>query len=189
MAAVKSYKVIGITGSLRKASCNTGILRAAAPFMRQGSSFELFVPNLPLMNADMGGSPPDEVTQWRELAKSADMFIFATCEHNFSVSAAMKNAIDWASQGPLGNCFADKPALVMGAGGGVGSLRAQQHLRDIALFLNLHIMNTPGVTLQIYNEPKPFDLSTGDLTNPDKIAEVGKAVDALFVWADRLGPK
>ena len=71
----------------------------------------------------------------------------------------------------------------------MGGLRSQMHLRDIALFLNIHIMNTNGVNLAIYNEPKPFDMTTGDLTNPDQIKKVEDAVSALIVWADRLGPK
>ena len=63
------------------------------------------------------------------------------------------------------------------------------HLRDIALFLNIHIMNINGVNLAIYNQPQPFDMATGDLTSPDQLKKVEEAVKALIVWADRLGPK
>ena len=75
------------------------------------------------------------------------------------------------------------------AGGGVGGLRSQLHFRDIALFLNLHVMNTNTITVPIYTEPKPFDMATGDLTSPDQLKKVEDAVKALIVWADRLGPK
>ena len=77
----------------------------------------------------------------------------------------------------------------MSAGGGIGGLRSQMHLREIAFCLNIHIMNTNGINLAIYNEPKPFDMATGDLTNPDQLKKLEEAVKALLVWADRLGPK
>ena len=231
MAAIaKPYKILAISGSLRKASCNhgkllsltvslpshvtlitsyhhcfssllpllfsnthlslSGILRAVQQFIPEGCSYEIFVPSeLPLFNSDLSSSPPEVVVAWREKVKAADVFVIATPEYNFSVTAPLKNCLDWASQGPLGNCFADKPAMIVSAGGGVGGLRSQIHLRDIALFLNLHIMNTNGINLAIYNDPKPFDLATGDLTNPDQIKKVEDAVKALIVWADRLGPK
>ena len=107
-------------------------------------------------------------------------------EYNFGTTAALKNAIDWASQGPLGNCFNDKPALLVSAGGGIGGIRSQMHVRDMALFLNLHVMNTPSVSLQIYTPPMPFDMSTGDLTHPESIEKVKVAVQALIAWSDRI---
>lgn len=73
----------------------------------------------------------------------------------------MKNAIDWASKGPDGNLFNDKAAAVAGAGGGAGTLRAQNHLRDVALFLNLHILNAPVMQLKVFQQPSPFDMTTG----------------------------
>ena len=88
---------------------------------------------------------PASVIAFREALKKADAFVFATCEYNFSLSAAMKNALDWGSRGDGGNLFDDKPAAVVSAGGGTGGLRAQQHIRDIALFLNLHFMNKAEV--------------------------------------------
>ena len=94
----------------------------------------MYVPSdLPLFNSDIESEEliPASVVDWRERASKADAFIFSTCEYNFSISAALKNAIDWASRGPKGNLFNDKPAAVVGAGGGAGSLRAQEHLRDI----------------------------------------------------------
>ena len=107
-------------------------------------------------------------------------------EYNFSMSGALKNAIDWASRGPKGNLFNDKPAAVIGSGGGFGSLRAQMHLRDVALFLNLHIMNAPGVTVPIFTPPQQFDMVTGDLVNPATDKSVADVVQALVAWSQRL---
>ena len=98
----------------------------------------------------------------------------------------MKNAIDWASRGPKGNLFNDKSAAVIGSGGGFGSLRAQMHLRDIALFLNLHIMNAPNVTVPIFTPPQQFDNATGDLVNPTTDKSVAEVVQALAAWTQRL---
>ena len=144
--------------------------------------------DLPLFNSDIKDFP-ESVTKWRELAKSADAFIIATNEYNFSISGVLKNAIDWASVGPHGNCFADKPAAVISAGGGVGGLRATMHLRDIALFLNLHIMNTPSMQVAIFSQPSPFDMSTGDLIDEDQIKRAGDVVAALMTWTSRLQTK
>lgn len=141
-----------------------------------------------MFNSDIEGPDdlPAAVLTFRQRAKAADCFIFITCEYNFSLSAALKNAIDWASRGPDGNLFADKAAAVVGAGGGVGSLRAQNHFRDISLFLNLHVMNSPSMQLRIYSQPSPFDMATGDLVDPQEQANCGKVVAALIAWADRI---
>ena len=103
---------------------------------------EIIVPgDLPLFNQDLEAGPlPPSVVAFREKLRSADAFVFALCEYNYGVSAAIKNAIDWGSRGKDGgNLFDDKPAALVSAGGGVGGLRSQQHFRDIALFVNLHV--------------------------------------------------
>lgn len=181
--------IVAISGSLRKASCNTGLLRAIGRNLPSGSTFDLIVPgDLPLFNQDIEGPDviPASVVAYRQRVKAADAFVFATCENNFSVSAPMKNAIDWASRGPDGNLFNDKAAAVVGAGGGVGSMRAQNHLRDISLFLNLHIMTGPGMTLNIFQPKSPFDMATGDLVDPVQEENCGKVVSALIAWHNRL---
>lgn len=142
--------IVAITGSLRRASCNTGILRAIAKHAPVGTKMDIIVPDLPIFNQDIEAPEilPQSVFEFRQKIKKADAFIFATCENNFSVSAAMKNAIDWASRGPDGNLFNGKAAAVVGAGGGAGSLRAQNHFRDISLMVNIHILQGgPGIAL------------------------------------------
>lgn len=83
------------------------------------------------------------------LLAQADAFIFSCCEYNYSISAPLKNAIDWASRSPQPHGFYDKPAAVVSAGGGFGGMKAQMHLHDISLFLNLHIMNNPQLMCKV----------------------------------------
>lgn len=205
--------IVAVTGSLRVASSNTGLLRVCKKYLEtKGHSCDIFVPDLPLFNQDLETSPGDLVLAWQERCAKADAFIFATCEYNYSISGALKNAIDWASRGPAGteqyimayllsivmppsffsagNLFNDKAAAVVSAGGGVGGLRAQMHLRDIALFLNLHIMNAPTVQLNIFAPPgTQVDLATGDISHKETILQLEKVVDALIVWTGRIGMK
>eukprot|EP00670_Eutreptiella_braarudii_P003177 CAMPEP_0174292272 /NCGR_PEP_ID=MMETSP0809-20121228/34876_1 /TAXON_ID=73025 ORGANISM="Eutreptiella gymnastica-like, Strain CCMP1594" /NCGR_SAMPLE_ID=MMETSP0809 /ASSEMBLY_ACC=CAM_ASM_000658 /LENGTH=145 /DNA_ID=CAMNT_0015392223 /DNA_START=120 /DNA_END=554 /DNA_ORIENTATION=- len=144
---------------------------------------EIIVPDLPLFNKDVeDAGAPASVIAFREALKKADAFVFATCEYNFSLSAAMKNALDWGSRGDGGNLFDDKPAAVVSAGGGTGGLRAQQHIRDIALFLNLHFMNKAEVQLKIFTNPSPFDSATGDLVHEESVARCEKSLHALIEW-------
>ncbi|CAE7893706.1 unnamed protein product [Symbiodinium sp. KB8] len=82
---------------------------------------------------------PEAVEAFRAQVKDADAFIFACTEHNYGVSAALKNALDWGSRG--GNVWADKAAGMVGAGGRMGTSRAQYHLRTMGVFLNLHFVN------------------------------------------------
>ena len=72
--------------------------------------------------------------------------LFAAPEYNYSVSGALKNALDWCSRTP--NAWEGKPAAVMGAGGGLGASRAQYHLRQIGVYLNLLFLNKPEVQIQ-----------------------------------------
>jgi chromate reductase len=80
---------------------------------------------------------------------AADAVLFAAPEYNYSVSGALKNAVDWASRSP--NAWDGKPCAVMGAGGGQGASRAQYHLRQIGVYLNLHFVNKPEVQIQARN--------------------------------------
>src|SRR3989338_8703700 len=104
MASTK--KIIGVSGSLRTKSCNTGLLRYYKQVLAEkGVELEIVeIGDLPLYNADLDPSPtnglsfPATVQRWRKSVEEADAFVIAVPEHNFSVPAALKNAIDWASR-------------------------------------------------------------------------------------------
>jgi len=138
-------KVLGISGSLRRASFNTGLLRAAAavlPPEMEMSTFPLH--DLPLFNADVEElGIPEPVVALRSAIEGADGLLFATPEYNYSITGVLKNAFDWASRGP--SPLDGKPAAIMGVGGRQGTVRAQMHMRQIALHNSMRVMIDPEV--------------------------------------------
>ena len=107
-------------------------------------------------------------------------------EYNFGLTGALKNAIDWASRSP--NAFADKPAAMLSAAGGGGGAKAQYHLRQVGVFLDLHFINKPEVQIQAF-APGNCDLATGELVSPEARARVAAATTALVAWTERLRAK
>src|SRR5205823_4895619 len=95
---------------------------------------------------------PEPVQRLRDAIAASDAILFATPEYNYSVSGVLKNAIDWASR-PPSQPFAGKPVSVVGASGGMGgTMRAQYHLRQMAVFLDMHVMNKPEVFVRTAGE-------------------------------------
>ena len=139
--------VLGISGSLREGSYNTAMLRAAGELAPDGMTVStITLHDIPFYNADVeraSGYPP-AVQELRDRMDGADALAISTPEYNFSIPGVLKNAIDWASRGS-DSPLSGKPAAIMGAGGRLGTVRAQMHLRDIALHNHMHLVNTPEV--------------------------------------------
>ena len=179
-----STRVVGLSGSLRGSSCNTGLLRAAQRFLANNHGITLtIVPigALPLFNQDDEKAASPAVAAYRASLEPADGILLATCEYNSSVSAALKNAIDWGSRGK--NLFNNKAAAIMGAGGYAGTTRAQGHLRDIASAINMHTLTHPEVRVEIFKDPKPFNVVSGDVTCE---ATLGKVEMQMAAFAQYL---
>ena len=142
-----STHLIGISGSLRGGSLNTALLRATFENLPDGVTAEIVpIVEIPLYNADeiAEGTMPEPVSALRSLVGRADGIVFATPEYNWSVTGAMKNAVDWLSLGP-DSPLDFKPAAIIGAGGGSGTARSQKHLRDILSHNSLCIVADPQV--------------------------------------------
>ncbi len=108
---------------------------------------------LPFFTQDKENDLPDKVKSLKETVRQSNAVLFITPEYNRSVPGVLKNAIDWGSRPYGDNCWNDKPAAVMGASiGAIGTFGAQQHLRNICSFVNLHLMSQP----EFY-----FNVSTG----------------------------
>lgn len=141
--------IVAISGSLRKDSFNTALLRGLQALAPSGMQLEIVdIGNLPLYNSDAEASFPTAAQALKDKIAAADGLIIATPEYNRSISGVLKNAIDWASR-PYGkNSFAKKPVLVAGvSGGNIGTAVAQSHLRQILLHLDANIIGQPELYL------------------------------------------
>lgn len=160
----KAIRILGIAGSLRKGSYNHGTLRAATALVPEGSTIEIFdLDGIPGFNQDQEQNPPEKVAEFKRKIREADAILFVTPEYNYSVPGVLKNAIDWASR-PYGDSAWDgKPAAIMGASvGAIATARAQYHLRQMMVFLNMFPINQPEV--MIGNAGEKFD-DRGNLTD------------------------
>ncbi len=153
--------IVGIAGSLRKASPNKGLLRYCQNNMPEGMTLTIAdISELPFYNADLT-TKPAVVEQFLAVLKQADGFIFATPEYNYSYAPALKNALDWASREPDNILLKGKVVSLMGAAGGMGSSRAQYHLRQVCVYLDLLVLPQPEVFANAFI-PGNFD-ANGDL--------------------------
>src|SRR5580658_2601329 len=147
MSDATTVKIVGISGSLRRASFNSAALRAAQELAPAGMTIDIFdISAIQLYNEDVRaqGFPP-VVADLRARTKAADGVLLATPEYNYATSGAMKNVIDWVSRPPE-QPFDGKPIALIGASAGaLGTARAQYNVRQMFIYLNAHIMNRPEV--------------------------------------------
>ncbi|MEO7144061.1 MAG: NAD(P)H-dependent oxidoreductase [Bryobacteraceae bacterium] len=179
------FTILGIPGSLRKGSYNRSALRAAEQLVPDGVKLETFdLDGIPPYNQDGEMRPPERVVLFKERIRAADAILFVTPEYNYSIPGVLKNAIDWASRPYGDNAWDGKPTAIMGAsGGGLGTARAQYHLRQVAVYLNLHVLNAPEV--MIGNAAQRFD-DQGNLTDDNTREQIRKLLVRLVDWTRRL---
>lgn len=137
--------IVAISGSLRKDSFNTALLRAFQALASSDMKIEIVsIGDLPIYNGDNESPYPATAQRVRDAVEKADGLIIATPEYNRSISGALKNAIDWLSR-PYGhNSFARKPLLLAGVSvGKIGTAVAQSHLRQMMVYLEADIIGQP----------------------------------------------
>lgn len=180
-----SVKILGIAGSLRKGSYNRAALRAAQKLVPDNARLEIFeLDGIPPFNQDLEMQPPQAVSELKNKVRSADAILFVTPEYNYSVSGVLKNAIDWGSRPYGDSAWEGKPAAIMGASiGMMGTVRAQYHLRQMFVFLNMYALNRPEV--MIPRAADKFD-AQGNLIDNDTRERIRELLSALVVWAIRL---
>ncbi|KAF7836213.1 NADPH:quinone oxidoreductase-like [Senna tora] len=188
----QAIKVAAICGSLRKASYNRGLIRAAMEMSKEemeGVIMEYVeISSLPMMNADLEveGAYPPEVEAFRRKILEADSLLFASPDYNYSITP-LKNALDWGSRPP--NVWAGKTAAAVSAVG--GGRRAQFHLRQIGVFLHLHFINKPEFYLNAHRPPGKFNADNGDLLDLDtknKLKELLLSLQAFTLTLLPLPP-
>jgi chromate reductase len=192
-------RIVGLCGSLRAASLNRGLLRAAARMLPEGASLEVVeIGNLPLFNEDIEKPTwPQPVLDFRRALWPADALLVATPEYNAGIPGPLKNAIDWASRfegstrrsAPDGEArrtpLLDLPAAMIGASpGSLGTARSQQHLKTVLLTMGVRVM--PGPEAYVGSATGKFDAQS-DLTDEASLAAVGKVVAGLVAWAGLVG--
>ena len=178
--------VIGISGSLRTASFNTGPLRAAHEVAPQGMEVTIFdIKDLPFYNGDIeAGGDPAPVIALKSAIRDADAVLVATPEYNWGTSGALKNAIDWASRDREEGSLMGKPATIMGAGGRAGTARAQGQLLETLAETGAVVMVKPGVLIQAF-APQTFD-SDGNLTDDHTKELLRRHLDDFAKWILQL---
>jgi chromate reductase len=178
MNGTKKLKIAGLAGSLRKGSLNRATLKTA---------IEIAPPELDIEIVELGGLPlydddiraegyPRAVQEFREKIRLCDAVLFATPEFNYSVSAPLKNAIDWGSRVPEPPFSGKLAGMVSASAGPLGGVRAQFALRHMCVSLNCFVMNTPQ--FYIANAGKKFDAGL-KLTDADIEAELGRFLAAF----------
>jgi len=149
------------------------------------AAIEVFdLESIPPFNQDFEKTPPQKVIEFKEKIRSADALLIATPEYNYSIPGVLKNAIDWASRPYGDNALANKPVAIMSASTGMlGGGRAQYHLRQSFVFLNMHPINKPEVILPF--AAQNID-SAGKLINEQTRTLIRQLIDALVEWTKRL---
>lgn len=186
---MEPIRIFALCGSLRKESFNRKALNAASALASSGMTIEAYgrLGDIPLYNEDIRerGFPP-VVQDLRERVKQADAILFVTPEYNYSVPGVLKNAIDWVSRPPEPP-FAGKPCAMMGASISLfGSARAQYHLRQMMVFLDMHPINRPEVMIALAQDK--FD-KDGMLTDEKARELIGQLLSNLADWARKLNGK
>ncbi|MCX7122923.1 MAG: NAD(P)H-dependent oxidoreductase [Gammaproteobacteria bacterium] len=182
-------KIIGISGSLRKTSYNTALLKAAAALMPTGIEFEIAeIGEIPLYNGDLELNHfPESVQILREKIRASNGLLIATPEYNYSMSGVLKNTIDWLSRPSTDPVLFDKPLAIIGASMGMmGSARAQYHLRQSAVFLNMHVLNKPELFVNAVHTKFNEQLELTDLPTQDVLKQV---LESFQKWIKQLEGK
>jgi chromate reductase len=176
---MRQINLLGICGSLRAKSSNKGLLRFAQANLPPGLTLEIAdLSQVPLYNADIA-QKPEAVTVLLKQVEQADGLLLACPEYNYSIAPALKNALDWISREPENRLLSGKPAAILGAGGGMGTSRAQYHLRQVCVYLNIHLLNKPEVFVNAF--ANTFDES-GDLVDEKIQGLVVQQLVALKDW-------
>jgi chromate reductase, NAD(P)H dehydrogenase (quinone) len=170
----RKISIVGFAGSLRKDSYNKAILRAAASLVPGDAELSTFdLEGIPLFNQDLEKEPPEKVKDFKGKIRVADAILISTPEYNYSIPGVLKNSIDWVSRPYGDNALEGKPVAVMGASiGMVGTARAQYHLRQCFVFLNMYPLNRPEVMVPFAHEKIDKDGTVTDSKTLDLIREL-----------------
>jgi chromate reductase len=185
--ASPALRVLGFAGSLRAASYNRSLLRAAQELTPPGMTIDIVdLIDIPLYNGDVEAKgDPAPVVAFKNAIRDADALLVVTPEYNHGVPGVLKNAIDWASRPPRGSPLNGKLAGVIGASPGMlGSARAQTQLRQAFNFTNTLSMPQPEVLVAHAHEK--FD-GEGRLTDETTRKFLAQYLATFRSWLLHVG--
>jgi len=176
-------KVLAVSGSLRRDSYNTKLLRAAEELLPPDVELELYegLKEVPPYDEDDDGHPaPRPVAVLREAIADADAILIATPEYNASIPGQLKNALDWVSRPVATNTLRNKPVAVVGAStGAFGAVWSQAELRKVLATIGARVVEGD---IAVGHAPTRFD-EDGYLVDADLREQLGEVVDALLLEA------
>jgi chromate reductase, NAD(P)H dehydrogenase (quinone) len=176
-------RVLGISGSLRRDSYNSALLRAAAALLPPGAELVWFdgLKDVPPYDADDDVDPaPAAVGELREAIADADAVLIASPEYNASIPGVLKNALDWASRPHATNVLRNKPVAVVGASTSMfGAVWAQAEARKVLGTIGARVLDRE---LPVPEAAQRFD--GGRLTDPDVEEALASIVEELVATAE-----
>jgi len=177
--------ILGISGSGRKRSFNSALLEAAKQLLPPNATLGVAdVSRLPLYNQDLEHDMPEVVKELKKKIRSADAILIATPEHNYSITAVLKNAIEWGNRPPTDASWNGKPAAIISASTSLrGGARAQLHLRQIMIDLNMYPINRP--LLMVANAKDKFDENL-NLTDEETRQTLRDVLSSLVEWTRKV---
>jgi chromate reductase len=160
--------LLGICGSLRKASTNRCLLQAIGEALPADTTLTMFerLGEFPIFNSDL--EDPEPVVELKRAIGAADGVVIAVPEYNYSIPGGLKNALDWVSRPPATSPMRGKPIGLVGAASGMsGTIRAQLHLRQMLVYSDSPCLNQPEVLIprahERFKDGVLIDASTRDL--------------------------
>ncbi len=182
-------KLLSIVGSLNSKSYNRLLLQAIREHVPEGVSVdEAQFGHIGHFNQDLEADFPKEATELKNLIRASDGVIIITPEYNRSIPGALKNAIDWTSRPSKDNPWVRKPVYVMSASTGnhVGAANAQNHLKQVLLYLDACVLGQPEFFLAKADEK--FD-TKGSLSDKDARQFLTSALDTFIEFVTHFSPQ
>ncbi|CAA9449741.1 MAG: hypothetical protein AVDCRST_MAG80-2133 [uncultured Rubrobacteraceae bacterium] len=186
---MNDFRILGLAGSLRRASLHRGLIRAARELAPEGVAVEPYekLGEIPFFNQDVEDEgDPAPVRDLKEKIREADAILIATPEYDYAIPGTLTTALDWALRSP--SPLRHKPVGIVGASpGGSGTARGQMVLRQILLHAPAYVLPEPQMLIPYARER--FDVETGNLTDEQTRERMRRFLDALVEWTERLATR
>src|SRR5215204_6231017 len=180
------FRILGLAGSLRRASFHRGLVRAARELAPEGVAVEPYerLDEIPFSNQDVEAEgDPAPVTELKEKIRQVDAVLIATPEYDYAIPGVLTNALDWALRSP--SPVRHKPVGIVGTSpGSVGTARGQMVLRQILLHPPAYVMPEPQMLIPFALQR--FDEQTGDLVDERTRERMRRFLVALLEWSRRF---